>query len=81
MEKPPIHAQRKVGYVGSMFVKSQYRRKGVGSHLWEMARDWLLTQEAAKFQLAVAVMNPEAIKFWKNQGFTELMFQMEAKAD
>ena len=80
MEKPPIHAQRKVGYVGSLYVRPAYRRKGVGSHLWKLAREWFLKQEVSKIQLAVAVMNPDALKFWKKCGFTELMFQMERKA-
>ena len=39
MEKPPIHVQRKIGYVGSIFVKPQFRRKGVGVRLWELAHD------------------------------------------
>ena len=63
-EKQPIHAHRKVGYIGSIYVKSQYRRKRVGVHLWDLARDWLLTHEVAKIQLSVAAMNPDAIKFW-----------------
>jgi len=29
----------------------------------------------------MAAMNPDAIKFWQKLGFTELMFQMERKAD
>ncbi|MGY5881308.1 MAG: GNAT family N-acetyltransferase [Candidatus Thorarchaeota archaeon] len=81
MEKPPIHAQRRVGYVCSMFVKPQCRRKGIGSHLWGMAHDWLMKQKVSKFQLAVAAMNPDALEFWKKLGFQVLMFQMECKTD
>jgi len=81
MEKPPIHVQRKIGYVGSLFVKPQCRRKGVGSHLWGIAHDWLTNQKVSKFQLAVAAMNPDALEFWKKLDFQVLMFQMERKAN
>ena len=81
MEKAPIHAHRRVGYIGSIYVKPHYRRKGVGSHLWELAWDWLSTHNVAKIQLAVAAKNPKALKFWQNLGFTKLMFQMERGTD
>jgi len=81
MEKPPVHAQRRIGYIGSLYVRPKYRRTGIGSQLWFLARDWLITKNASKFQLSVAVKNPDGIKFWKRLGFKELMFQMERPID
>ena len=81
VEKPPIHVLRKIGYVGALYVRPQNRRNGVGYHLWELVYDWLSKQKAEKFQLAVAVMNPDAISFWHKVGFKEIFQQMERKAD
>ncbi|MGY5860676.1 MAG: GNAT family N-acetyltransferase [Candidatus Thorarchaeota archaeon] len=81
MEKPPIHVHRKIGFIMSLFVRPQYRQKGVGSHLWSLTYDWLMKQKVTKFQLAVAAMNPNAIEFWKKLGFKELMFRMERPQD
>lgn len=81
MEKGPIHAQRRIGYIGSLYVRPQYRRKGVGSHLWSLAHDWLEAQDISKIQLAVAVKNPSGFEFWKQIGFQELMFQMQREID
>ncbi len=81
MEKGPIHAQRRVGYIGSLYVSSQYRRSGIGTHLWSLAHDWLKKRDVSKIQLAVAAKNPTGLEFWKSLGFEELMFQMERKND
>ena len=81
MEKAPIHALRQVGYVGALYVRPQNRRNGVGYHLWELVYDWFSKQKVKKYQLAVAVMNPDAIAFWHKIGFKEIFQQMEHKVD
>jgi len=79
IEKPPIHVQCKVGFISSLFVKDEHRRKSIGFQLWELSRDWLMEQKVDKFQLAVAALNPVGIEFWRKVGFSELMMQMEMK--
>ena len=81
IEKGPIHVLRKRGYVGALYVRAPNRRDGVGYNLWKLVCDWFSKQKVTKFQLAVAVMNPEAIDFWHKIGFKEIFLQMEHEVD
>ena len=76
-ERPPIHKHRKMGFIEGLFIEPDSRRNGLGTNLWHMALDWLKLQEVSKIQLTVAVMNTEAIEFWKKLGFSELMLRFE----
>jgi ribosomal protein S18 acetylase RimI-like enzyme len=77
VERPPIHAHRKVGYIGSLYVKPHTRRKGIGTELWTVAQKWLIEKDIAVINLMVATKNPGALEFWKKQNFREIMIRME----
>jgi len=77
--RPPIHEERRTGFLGSIYVKSDARQKGIGTKLWYLARDWLVTKEIATISLSVAAQNPQAIKFWKKFNFREIMMRLEVK--
>jgi ribosomal protein S18 acetylase RimI-like enzyme len=74
---PPIHLHQKIGHIDSLFVKPRVRRTSIGTHLWDICRDWLIQKEVAKVKLTVASMNPGAHAFWRKIGFRDLMIQME----
>ena len=77
IEKPPIHAKRRIGHLGSIHLKSDARRKGIGSKLWNLARDWFVTKEIDTINLQVATQNPLALEFWKRLNFREIMVRLE----
>ena len=77
IERPPIHVQRKIGYIDSLFVKPSVRRKGIGSNLWSLAMEWLKHHEISKINLAVASKNALGISFWKKFGFEEITCNYE----
>jgi ribosomal protein S18 acetylase RimI-like enzyme len=77
VERPPIHAQRKIGYIGSLYVKTDARRKGIGVRLWETAHTWLIENGATIINLMVATENPVALEFWKKLNFREIMVRLE----
>jgi ribosomal protein S18 acetylase RimI-like enzyme len=77
IERPPIHAKRRIGYIGSIFVKTESRRKGIGTQLWETAYGWLIEKGVTIINLMVATQNPEALEFWKRLNFREIMVRLE----
>jgi len=77
IERPPIHAMRRIGYLGSIYVKPEARQKGFGTKLWKLARDWFEEKEVSIIDLMVASKNPAAIEFWKKFNFSEIMIRLE----
>jgi len=75
-ERPPIHVERESGFIDGAFVKTDYRRKGVGSTLFQMALDWLNRHDVQSIRLTVSPRNPAGLSFWRELGFTELMVMM-----
>lgn len=79
VDRPPIHVQRRVGHLGSIYVKPEARRKGIGTSLWNLARDWLAEKGVPKISLMVASQNPKALEFWKKFEFSEIMIRLEVE--
>lgn len=78
-DRPPIHAQRTIGHLGSIYVKPKARRKGIGTRLWNHARDWFAEKEVPTINLQVASQNPAALAFWKKFEFSEIMIRLEVE--
>ncbi|MHA1964666.1 MAG: N-acetyltransferase family protein [Candidatus Thorarchaeota archaeon] len=78
-EKPPIFVHRTIGHVGSIYVKPEARRKGIGSSLWNLARDWLVEKGVPTINLWVASQNPKALEFWKKFKFSEIEIRLEVE--
>jgi ribosomal protein S18 acetylase RimI-like enzyme len=79
MAKPPIFHHRRVGHIGSIYVKAEARRKGIGNRLWNLARDWLVEKGVPTINLWVASQNPKALEFWKKFEFSEIMIRLEVE--
>ncbi len=77
MERPSIHLHRRIGFIDGLFVKPNYRRKGIGAALWEKALLQLQERKVDLIHLTVASKNPAAIRFWRRVGFDDLMIRME----
>jgi ribosomal protein S18 acetylase RimI-like enzyme len=77
IERPPIFVHRKIGHIGSIYVKAKARRKGIGKSLWKLARDWLVEKGFPTIHLGVASRNPIALEFWKKLNFSEIMIRLE----
>jgi len=73
---PPFFEQRYRGYIHDVFVKPQFRRRGVGRRLVDAILQWLRQQEVLLVELTVATNN-EAVAFWKRLGFSVYMQQMK----
>jgi ribosomal protein S18 acetylase RimI-like enzyme len=59
----------KIGYIGTLVVLSEYRRKGIAKALWKKLREWFLSKGIVEAQLYVLPENEEARGFWQDCGF------------
>ena len=76
-ESPPIHFDRKRGFIDIAFVSKKHRHHGIGTILFERVLKWFKSAGLHKLRLYVASQNPTGINFWKKIGFDDLMQTME----
>lgn len=69
----PLLLPDKIGYIGMLVVSPKFRRKGIGSKLWEKMNDWFLSKGVKEVQLYTETSNDEAQGFWKHFGFDAVM--------
>lgn len=65
---PPIYSVNLVGFISELAVRTDARRRGVGTVLIEAARRWFDSREVTEFQLATAIWNRSAQAFWHSLG-------------
>ncbi|MFW9978523.1 MAG: GNAT family N-acetyltransferase [Candidatus Thorarchaeota archaeon] len=77
-KKPPVYRDLDMGFIDTLMVTTRYRRSGIGSHLVDLVKQWLIDQGIHRLQLSVASMNQIGIAFWERCGFKELSRRMES---
>lgn len=73
---PPVQKVQRFGYIDGLYVRSGYRRMGVGTGLVGLAKGWFKEREISMVQLTVASRNQVGMRFWEQCGFTEIMKRM-----
>jgi ribosomal protein S18 acetylase RimI-like enzyme len=76
--QPPWQRERE-GYIESMAVTTEYRRKGVGSLLVKAIIDWFKSENLDMVELSVASKNKIGYPFWKKHGFRDYLHQLYLK--
>lgn len=66
--------------IESIFVREDFRGKGVGSELMKRSLDWIRLIGASSIGVAVTVMNPGAIAFYEKHGFLLRQYLLEKTA-
>ena len=66
----------KHGYLGFMYVKPEYRGKGVNNKIIEALKQWCIKQNITELRLEVYNDNLPAIKAYEKTGFAKLMVEM-----
>jgi ribosomal-protein-alanine N-acetyltransferase len=61
--------RRAVGHIITIDLHPDYRRRGLGRRLMEMAEQRLRRRGVRRMVLEVATTNPAALAFYNNQGF------------
>lgn len=72
---PAIYRSQKVGLLSEIAVAQRARRRGVGKALMAAARAWFVSRELQEFQLATAMFNSSAQRFFTAQGGTPLLMR------
>lgn len=68
---PPVYINESFGFIGSLSVKSGWRRKGIGEQMLGEMLDWFKSRNIERVELRVRVKNEEGYSFWKKHGFQD----------
>jgi ribosomal protein S18 acetylase RimI-like enzyme len=70
---------RTIGEIDSIYLKPEYRKKGIGERLMSEALRWLDRQDCKDIRVSIAEGNEGAIGFYRKFGFAERFTVMEMK--
>lgn len=74
---PPIWVDReKYGFIDTMGITADYRRKGVGEQILDRIFEWFSSQDIDRIELMVAARNQVGYSFWKKHGFRDFMHEL-----
>jgi len=73
---PPIFESCKLGMIDSIYMKSEYRRKGIGEELLGKIYEWFDKKKIDRVELSVASLNSVGFSFWKKQGYREYTYRL-----
>ncbi|NLZ47885.1 MAG: GNAT family N-acetyltransferase [Clostridiales bacterium] len=74
-ETPDINIlkKRKFAYIDSLYVKEEYRKKGIGKLLFNEALNWIYSNKVSEVELNVWQFNQDAINFYKKWDLISLV--------
>jgi len=72
-ENGPLLFPEKIGYIGLLVVSSKFRRRGVGSKLWNKLKDWFFAAGLQDIELYTEVENSDSAAFWQDRGFSTIL--------
>jgi len=67
-QAPPFFEQSAYGFISEFHVLPAFRRGGVGTHLFEYARDWFRTKDVFRIELVTMNANHDSNAFWERLG-------------
>ncbi len=72
-ERPKIYEVEKMGFIGGIYVKPKYRRKGISKKFMKLIFEWLKSKGVFYVDLFVATKNDVAMSVWKSHKFKEFL--------
>lgn len=78
-ERPPVFKQRTYGLISDLAVKSDYRRRGIGSQMLNKMIEWFASHSVTRIELRVVSENTVGYSFWKKHGFRDYMHCLYVK--
>lgn len=78
-KKPYFFKLGKFGFIGDLFVREEYRRRGFGKLLIHDAHEFFKRRKVEQIELLVAQGNVDTIKFWEKLGYKTLLQWMYLK--
>ena len=74
--RPPMALPSVYGFVSDIYVRDEWRRRGVGQALFENLKLWFVARRASAIELYIADANPAAAAFWKSMGLCPFLTLM-----
>jgi len=79
---PETFKDERAGILGDIYVAADKRGTGVGTALVQAMKDWFKLRGVSHYELHVAAMNKQGIRFWeKTMGAKNVMIRMRADVD
>jgi ribosomal protein S18 acetylase RimI-like enzyme len=72
----PTTRGRSYGYVNTLAIATDYRRRGVGRTLMELVREWAFGQEISEIELNVFDFNQAAVELYESLGYRTVSRRM-----
>lgn len=64
-----LDTRRKYGFVHDLFIRGEYRRRGIGDKMYAENLKWFHSRDVDRVELHINTKNRAACSFWKKQGF------------
>ena len=73
---PPVLKTERYGHIDSLAVRSEYRRKGVGTAILDKIHEWFESKGIDRIQLEVLPQNQIGYSFWREKGFRDFIYTL-----
>ncbi len=75
-DRKKFFKQKQLGYIGFMYVKEEFRGKGVSQKIIQYLYEWFASKGLEEIRLTVYDDNPRAIRAYEKAGFTKHLIEM-----
>lgn len=79
VDAKPYHKNSQYAYMGFMYLKAEYRGKGIIQNIINELKNWAKSKNIVEARLEVYNDNVNAIKAYHKQGFKNHMIEMKMK--
>jgi ribosomal protein S18 acetylase RimI-like enzyme len=76
MDYPPVFEIKKYGFIQDAAVSRAYRRRGIGTKLFEGMRGWFGKRGVVRMELQALSNNEISQSFWRKMGFTDYLTRL-----
>ena len=78
----PIWVERETyGFIDTMAMTSDYRRKGIGEQMLGRIHEWFASRDIDMIELSVSAKNQVGYSFWTKHGFRDHMHRLYLQRD
>ena len=74
---PPIWVEHEMyGFIDTMAITSDYRRKGIGEQMLGRISEWFASRDIDRIELSVSARNHVGYSFWRKHGFKDFTHRL-----
>jgi ribosomal protein S18 acetylase RimI-like enzyme len=75
----PISKYKRKGYLSNLFIRKEFRKKGIAKKLIEKSLDWLKRNKTEHVTLEIHVDNKKVIDLYHRMGFKDYTLKLSKK--